>query len=167
MKIIGHTDFIAQCGEPIVLKVYTELKEMPMLRYKEFRERVIRAFEDADVPTIDAYHAKMMDAFNSRELVKPILVHENYVRATKRSQVNSLDIAFSMMSITEDEDPMNISEEYHREKMDKIIKSGIRAQVFAREVYFFMSKHIVEFRGYGEIIQMLFEMSNPANSQEP
>lgn len=146
-----------QIGE-LKVQVCEELKDISAIRYRDFREMVIRAFEEADVPTILAYEKAMIDAFNSRELYKPIATFQAFIRASKRKAVGSLDLALSLITLIDGENPLNVDANHHTEKIETLYKAGMSADVPAREVYFFIKKHPIEFRGFGEIIQILSEM---------
>jgi hypothetical protein len=151
------------------LNVCEDLKDITAYRYKEFKEMVIRAFEDSDVPTVAAFKKAVIEAIDSKSQYRTIQALESFFRASERKtiDIDSMDLAFSLITLGEGEDPLNIDANYHREKMEKLIKSGMSADVAPREVYFFMAGHPIEFRGFGEIIALLAEISKQENLNEP
>jgi hypothetical protein len=80
---------------------------------------------------------------------------ENELKQAERGQPEPLHMAFSMITLLSDEQQGEVSEEWHAEKIKKLLLAGLTTGMMQGEVLGFIAQHPLTFRGMAEIMSEL------------
>lgn len=131
-----------------------DISDFWYIRYFRFIEMMRNVFEGSDSFNFTDFKTEAIKLMNSRDLHNLSVLIEN-INIAKEAEIDSLNFAFSLITLIEDEKQSDISEEFHKIKMQNLIDKGLTIGVITSTLMLFIERHPFEFRNLSEAVNKL------------
>lgn len=146
-----------------------DIDDISALRKIRFEGYLLRHFANSETTVISEIREKILSFVNSGDLSSIVITIQNYSLASEqliKGLPDSLYLAFSMLTLYKDENQKEISEPYHVQKIQEIMKEGISYSVIRDEVLNFIIRHPADFRNMSEAVKIMNEILSNDNLHE-
>ena len=147
-----------------------DLEELFAVRKIRFEAHLLKHFANVEQLSVEAIGNKLKDLINQSGRMYDLAVTiENYVNESKRylqGLPDSLTLAFSMITLYKDEQQSDISEQFHNDKIDNMLKDGLLYSVIRDEVINFILRFPADFRTLTEAVVHLNAILSSDNKSE-